>query len=119
MYDFLLPKGLLDGTPPFWYAIVSGTSLGPFPIDTKPRVALEGSSTAILILEPGGEDDAFVSHYDRTLAFISDTWYETREAAMRDCAESFATAGEWLPIPDEAPNAEDFVLAAIRTSSTR
>ena len=110
MLEFLQPPGLLDGNPPSWYALVRAQGLSPPAYDGNPRAAANGAEPRILIMEPGDESDVFVSTYDATLGYITDTWYLTREAALTDCEEQFGNdLGPWTPIPDN-DNAEEYVL---------
>lgn len=113
MLEFLQPPGLLDGDPPSWYAVVRASELSPPAYDGKPRAAADGAEPRILIMEPGDESDVFVSTYDATLGYITDTWYPTREAAITDSEEQFGSdLGPWTPIPDNE-SAEEYVLSRI------
>jgi hypothetical protein len=115
MLEFLQPPGLLDGSPPSWYAVVRADELSPPTYDGKPRTAAHGAEPRILIMEPGDESDVFVSTYDATLGYITDSWYPTREAAVADCEEHFGDdLGTWIPIP-ENESTEEWVLTRIGT----
>ena len=64
-------------------------------------------------MEPGAESDVFVSTYDSTLAYITDTWYPTREQAIESYDEQFgADLSPWIPIPENA-SPEEYVLSKI------
>jgi hypothetical protein len=116
MLEFLQPPGLLDGNPPSWYAVVRANELSPPAYDAKPRAAADGAEPRILIMEPGDQSDVFVSAYDATLGYITDTWYATREAAVADCEEHFGNdLGAWTPIP-EGEIAEEYALSRIGSS---
>jgi hypothetical protein len=118
MLEFLQPPGLLDGNPPSWYTVVRADELSPPTYDAKPRAARDGAEPRILILEPGDERDVFVSTYNATLAYITDTWYRTREAAIADCEERFGNdLGSWTPIP-ENESAEPYVLSRVSNQET-
>ena len=91
MHDFLLPSGLIEGEPPYWYSVV-------------------GSSRLVLILEPGGEHDAFVSRYNAGLQYLTDSWHPTREDALSSCQEEFGEdLSAWRPVPRGETDVEGFV----------
>jgi hypothetical protein len=113
MLEFLYPSGLIDGDPPSWYAVVRVAELNPPTYDGNPRVAADGAQPRVLIMEPGHENDVFLSTYDATLAYITDTWYPTREAVITDCEHQFGDdLSPWTPIP-ENESAEEYVLSKI------
>jgi hypothetical protein len=117
LLDFLAPQGLLEGDPPSWYAVVRPNELRAVPYDGKPRAAIEGAEPRVLILEPGDESDVFVSKYDATLAYVTDVWYRTREAAIEELDTEFGKdLGPWMPIPEDVPHAETYVLGRISGS---
>jgi hypothetical protein len=98
MLEFLLPAGLVEGDPPYWFALV-----GSAPSE---RLTGHGASAGAatgqrsLLLEPGGDTDAFLSEYDQRGSFLGDTWYGTREEALEDASQKFGpTLGEWRPVP--------------------
>lgn len=115
MLDFQLPPGLIDGDPPHWFAVISpGRPLSLPPGDSGHPAAAEGAEPRVLILEPGGEDDAFLSRYDAGLGYITDEWHSTREAAIEGANEEFGDElGPWSPIP-EGEDAELFVRRSLR-----
>src|SRR5687768_5512245 len=100
MFDFLLPEGILEERPPYWFAIV-GSSQFAAPYDGKRRPAAPGAAPRILILEPAGENEggAFISAYDEVGAFIGDSWYPTREQALESASADHHGLGEWRPVP--------------------
>lgn len=117
MHEFLLPPGLIDGEPPSWYAVVRPMELRTPSYDGIPRSAATGASPRILILEPGGEHDVFVSEYAEDLGYITDSWFATREAALEDADDRFGDGlGPWLPIPAPEAHPETFVLRALASS---
>jgi hypothetical protein len=116
MYEFLLPIGLLAGEPPYWYAVVRPNEFPPTPYTGQPRNGSPEAETRVLILEPGGGIDAFLSPYDASLAYQTDSWYPTREAAVEDVTEEFGDSlGAWTPVPEEEHDAELFVLRRVST----
>ena len=111
MLEFLLPRGLLDGDPPSWYAVVRPDQLHAPSYDGKPRCGAEGAEPRILIMEAGGESDVFVSQYAEDLGYLTDSWYPTREAAIQDCEAAFGDQlGTWQPIPEGESHPEGYVL---------
>jgi hypothetical protein len=65
----------------------------------------------VLILEPGGESDAFVSRYDQSLSYTTDSWHSTREQALVDLEEEFGdNLGDSKPVPADERDPEGFVL---------
>lgn len=111
MLEFQLPAGLLDGDPPSWYAVVRAHELHTPTYDGTPRAAPEGAEPRILIMEPGGENDVFVSHYAENLGYLTDAWFPTRESAVQDSEATFGDElGPWLPVPGRESHPERFVL---------
>jgi hypothetical protein len=114
MLEFTFPAGLLDGHPPYWYAVVRKSEFPRQDYDGYPRAAPPGADTRILVLEPGADADAFLSRYDSSLRYIQDTWYPTREAAVQDVDAEFGSQlTTWMPVPEDEPDAETFVLRAV------
>jgi hypothetical protein len=112
MLEFLLPDGVLSGEPPHCYAVIGGGAGRAIPqYDGSRRAAPEGATALIVVLEPGGEADTFLSTYDSTGGFIQDSWYLTREEALEAAAAEFGTAlGTWHPVPAGTDDPELFVL---------
>ena len=112
MYEFLLPAGLLDGDPPYWYAVVgTGEGRAIRGYAGERRAASEGAATRVLVLEPGGGTDCFVAHYDATGGYITDYGYPTRESALEDLATEFGDLiGTWKPVPLDVSDTEQYVL---------
>jgi hypothetical protein len=117
--DFLLPAGLVESDPPYWFAIVS-PKFAAGPTGHGAEVASPPDATPnarFLLLEPGGAADAFMSKYDQQGSFMGDTWYATREEALQDASEEFGPAlGEWRPVPaSDIGTAERYVLGRLAT----
>lgn len=113
MLDFLLPDGLLNGEPPFWFAVVGGAHGLPSGYDGVPRPGRTDAETRVVVLEPAGEDDAFLCRYDAALGFQGDGWFATREEAVAAAEEEFGEGlGRWRPIPADATHPETFALRA-------
>jgi len=112
MLEFLLPDGVLSGKPPYWYAVIGEGAGRAIPeYDGSRRAASEGATALIVVLEPGGDADAFLSAYDSTGGFIQDSWYRTREEALEAAAAEFGTAlGTWQPVPAGTDDPELFAL---------
>ena len=114
MLEFLLPPGLLAGTPPSWYCVVRPHEFRAPRYDGKPRQASANAETRILILEGVSEDAVFVARYADTLGYLSDTPYPTREAAITGCHEDFGDKlGPWLPVPAHERHPESYVLGRL------
>ena len=113
MLEFLLPEGVLNGEPPYWYAVIGAGAGRAVPgYDGSRHPAPDGAKALVLVLEPGGEDDAFLSAYDATGGFIEDTWYPSREEALESAASEFGAAlGTWQPVPEGTDDPELFVLS--------
>jgi hypothetical protein len=112
LYEFLLPAGLLDGNPPYWYAVV-GAGTGPAIRDYKGvhGAPAEGAVPRVLVLEPGAEWDCFVSRYDVTGGYITEHGYPTREQALEDLAAEFGDLlGSWKSVPEQIQDAEHYAL---------
>jgi hypothetical protein len=110
MLEFSLPEGLLDGDPPYWFAVIDPGNFHPPPYDGT-RKGATGAEPRILVLEPGGEMDAFVSQYAGNLGYITDSWYPTREAALEDAVSVFGELlGPWVPVPVGESDPEAFIL---------
>lgn len=108
----MLPAGLLDGDPPYWYATVgqgAGRAISGY--TGERRRAPENATTRVVVLEAGGAADCFVAHYDATGGYITDYGYPTREAALEDLAIMFGEkVGTWRPVPPHVPDAEQYAL---------
>jgi hypothetical protein len=115
VFDFQLPPSLIDGDHAYWYAVISQDEPLSLPLESVGHPAAEdGAKPRVLILEPGGVDDAFLSRYDRGLGYITDVWHPTREAAIEDASEEFGDRlGPWSPIPD-GEDSELFVRRTLR-----
>ena len=113
MLDFLLPPGLIGGNPPYWFAVVVGSVRPPAGYDGVPRPGDPDARTWVLVLEPAGEHDAFVSRYDAAFGFQGDEYFGTREAAIAAAEEEFGESlGTWQPVPESETDAEAFALRA-------
>ena len=116
MYEFLLPPGLLDAEPPYWFCVVgtgSGAAISDY--NGQPKGAPANARTRVFVLEPGGNEDCFLSRYDARGGYITQTWYRSRDEAVADTAEECGGAlGIWRPVPEDALNAEDWVLRNAR-----
>lgn len=112
MYEFLLPAGLLDGDPPYWYVVIgSGAGRAISGYTGERRGASEGATTRVIVLEPGAGIDCFVAHYDAAGGYITDYGYPTREAALEDLATEFGdTIGTWRPVPPHVSDPEPYAL---------
>ena len=111
MFEFHLPAGLLEGDPPAWYAVVRHHEFHPPHYDGKPRAATDGAQPRILIMEPGGESDVFVSLYAEDFGDLTDLWFPSREEAVQGCEDTVGDElGAWQPIPHGESRPESFVL---------
>ncbi len=112
MLEFLLPPGLIDAEPPYWFATIRGAELPRQHYDGVPRPAVNlEAEPRILVLEPGGAADVFVSHYAADLGYLTDTWYATREAALEDLAAIHGTdLDTWRPVPESESHPETYIL---------
>ena len=109
--EFLLPPGLIDESPPYWFATIGAGSIHPY--DGRRHAAPEAATVRVLILEPAGEGEggAFISRYDETGGFIGDSWFATRQAAVEDAAAEFdESLGRWQPVPAGEVDPETYAL---------
>jgi hypothetical protein len=114
MLEFQLPAGLLNGDPPSWYATIGSDASWPEHFDGTRRAAALGSAVRVVILEPGGELDVFVSEYAETLGYIMDRWFPTRESAIQDYDQMFGDQlGSRHAIPEAESHPEGYVLRAL------
>ncbi len=113
MHEFLLPVGLLDADPPYWFAVIASRSPLPASYDGPPHGDPPEGPTRVLVLEPGPGVDAFLSRYGATLGFQGDSYFESREAAVAAVEEEFEGVPlEWQPVPATVVDAERYALQA-------
>ena len=118
MLEFLLPPGLLEAEPPYWFAVVRAADL---PRGAKyhgpPRRAEPQAETRVIVLEPAGggpEGGVFACRYDALLGYITDTWSATREAAVEGLTAEFGPdLGPWTPVPEGERDPETYVLTMV------
>ena len=117
MLEFLLPNGLLDADPPYWYAVIRQAEFSARTYDGVRRPAGPSAETRIVVLEPGGEGAAggtFVARYDAAFGYIADEWYATRELAVEEVTSEFGGAlGQWMSVPEQETDPEGYILASV------
>ena len=120
MLEFLLPPGLLDAEPPYWYVVIRPHSLPRQAYDGVPRTDVD-AEPRILVFEPAGEGvegGVFVARYAASLGYITDSWYATREEAIEHVVQEFGEdLGPWTAVPEGEADAELYVLRTVARGS--
>jgi hypothetical protein len=108
-----VPEAFLAAEPEHWFAVLDTPQRMVGSYDGRPRTAKEGEGAKVVVVEPGGDLDVFVSEYGADYGYIQQFWFRNREEAASFAVEEYGdTLVEWIPIPADESDPERFALTS-------